>query len=237
RGSREVGFYGAAFKFVEIAEFFIASIGTSVFPSFTRLIAERDPRIRDAVRRSIDVVAAVGAPIVLLMLLMPRQIIELTAGAEFAAAAPVLRLLAPYLALLFLSGMLLRVLGAAHQDRLLLRVAIVVLVLNVGLNLALLPIYGYRVAALTSLASELVVVGTTLLAVRRALGFLPDVRYLRVVAVASGVMVGVFMALSGSPWLAAAVSVAAYVTIVSVVPGTVRDVLTALLPRRRAASP
>ena len=236
RGSREVGFYGAAFKLVEIADFFIASIGTSVFPSFTRLIAERDPRIRDAVRRSVDVVAAVGAPIVLLMLLMPRQIIELTAGAEFAAAAPVLRLLAPYLALLFMSGMLLRLLGAAHQDRLLLRVAIVVLVLNVALNLALLPIYGYRVAALTSLASELVVVGTTLLAVRRALGFLPDVRYLRVVAVASGVMVGVFMALSGSPWLAAAVSVAAYVTIVSVVPGTVRDVLTALLPRRRTAS-
>jgi O-antigen/teichoic acid export membrane protein len=237
RGSREVGLYGAAFKLVEIAEFLLASIGTSVFPSFTRMIAERDPRIRRAVQRSIDVVAAAGAPIVLVMLLMPRQIIELTAGQEFVGAAPVLRLLTPYLALLFLSGLLVRLLGAAHEDRLLLRVAVVVLILNVALNLALLPIYGYRVAALTSLASELVVFGTALLVVRRTLGFFPDIRYLRVVAVAGGVMVGVFMALSGSPWLAAAVSTAAYMAIVSVAPGTVRDVIGAFLPRGRSASP
>lgn len=237
RGSREVGLYGAAFKFVELAEYLVATVGTSMFPSFTRLIASGDARIRDAVQRSFDVVAAVGAPLVLIIVLMPRQIIEVTAGSKYTDAATALRLLTPYLALLFLSGVLVRVLGAAHQDRILLVVAVVVLALNLALNLALLPVYGYRVAALTSLASEAVVVGSWVVVFRRTLGFLPSPRYLTVVTAAAAVMVGVFMALDASPWLAAVAATAAYFGIVCFVPGTVREVVEAFLPRRREASP
>jgi O-antigen/teichoic acid export membrane protein len=237
RGSREVGLYGAAFKFVELAEVFVSTIGVSLFPSFTRLIASGDVRIRRAMQRSFDLVAAVGAPLVVVIMLMPRQILELTAGPEFTSASSVLRLLAPYLALLFLNGVLVRILAAAHQDRLLLVVAVTVLVLNVALNLALLPVYGYKVAALTSLATEIVIVVTSFTVVRRALGFLPSPRYLVVVGAAVAVMVGVFMALRASPWPAAVAASTAYVAVVALLPGTVRDAVAALLPRRREVAP
>jgi O-antigen/teichoic acid export membrane protein len=232
RGSREVGLYGAAFKFVELAEYLVATIGVSIFPSLTRMIAGGDPRLRNAIQRSVEVATAVGLPLVLVMILMPRQIIELTAGPDFVAAAGALRLLAPYLALLFLSGILIRVLGASHRDRLLLVVTVVVLTVNIALNLLLLPIYGYKVAAVTSVVSEAIVVAVAVFVVRRSFGFFPVSRYLAVVALSGAVMVGVFVALPGSRYVAAVVSTVVYTVIVVAMPGTLRDVFRAFLPRR-----
>lgn len=234
RGSREVGLYGAAFKFVEIAEYLIATIGTSVFPSFTRLAAAGDVRIRSAVQRSVEVATAVGLPLTLLLMLMPREIIELAAGPRFAPAAEALRLLAPYLLLLSVSGLLLRVLGAAHRDRYLLGLALTVLILNVGLNLALLPSYGYKVAAVTSTLSEAVVVVAATYVVRRRFHFLPYTSYLGVLAAAGAVMVGVFFVFPGNRYLAACVATAVYAATLIVVPGAVRDVFRALAHRRVA---
>jgi O-antigen/teichoic acid export membrane protein len=233
RGSREVGLYGAAFKFVELAEYLVATIGTSVFPSFTQMIASGDRRIRIAIERSIEVALAVGLPLILVMILMPRQLIELTAGPAYVSAAEALQVLAPYLALLFLSGLLTRVLGASYRDRFLLAVILVVLSLNVALNLLLLPVYGYKVAALISVASEAVVVAAALWLIYRSFGFVPATPYLGVIALAGGVMVAVFVALPGSPYVAAAVAAAAYALVLVAIPGTVRNVLQALLPRNR----
>lgn len=231
RDSREVGLYGAAFRFVEFAELLVSAIGVSIFPGFARLIATGDARIGEALQRTFDAVLAVAAPILLALLLVAEELISATAGEEFAEADAALRLLVPYLALLFFTGALIRIVAALHVDRYVLGVAVAVLVLNVALNIALLPRYGYKVAALTSTASEVCVAIALAAVTWRRLAFVPRLNYVWIVGLGAAVMVASYWLLPLPPLVAVALASLAYAAIVVLLPGTARDVVTALVRR------
>lgn len=234
RDSHEAGLYGAAFKFVEIAEVLVAAIGVSVFPSFTRLVATGDPRIAGALQRSLDVILVASAPIVVALLLVADELVTVTAGEEFGEAASALRLLVPYLALLFLNAILIRLAAALHVDRHVLVLAVVVLVLNVALNLALLPEYGYRVAAITSTASEACVAAVLAAIVWRRLAFVPSLRYVWPVGLAVAAMLASYWLLPLPALVAVFLASLVYGAVVVALPGTARDVVLALARRREA---
>jgi O-antigen/teichoic acid export membrane protein len=225
RAPREVGLYGAAYKFIEFAETSAAFLPTSVFPTLTRYIAARDPRVRPLVQRAFDLLLATAAPLTMLMIAFPTEIISLTAGEEFEAGASALRILAPYLLFSFVGQLLWRMLVAAHRDRLLLLIAVAILTLNVALNLVLIPIYGYKAAAVTSVASQIVATVATAVVVRRALGFLPDLRYAVVVGAGVATMAAVVVWLPASTLVVAIAAVAAYVLVLTLAPGAGRETL------------
>jgi O-antigen/teichoic acid export membrane protein len=231
RDSREAGLYGAAFKFVEIAEVLVAAIGVSVFPSFARLAATGDARIAGALQRSLEVVVAFSAPIIIGILLVADDVVTFTAGEEFAPAASALRLLVPYLALLFVSAILIRLAAALHVDRFVLVLAVTVLVLNVALNVVLLPEYGYKVAAITSTLSEACVAVALSVIVWRRLAFVPSVRHLWPVGLASAAMLASYWLLPLPPLIAVALASIVYAVVLVALPGTARDVVTALVRR------
>ena len=231
RDSRETGLYGAAFRFVEFAELLVAAIGVSVFPGFARMIATGDARLGDALQRTFDAVLAVGAPMVVALLLVADELISATAGEEFVEAASALRLLVAYLALLFFTGILVRIAAALHADRYVLVVAILVLVLNVGLNVALLPRYGYKVAALTSTGSEACVAIALAAVAWRRLAFVPSLNYVWTVGLGVAVMVASYFLLPLPPLIAVVLASLAYAIVVVVLPGTARDVVKALVRR------
>jgi O-antigen/teichoic acid export membrane protein len=233
RDSREAGLYGAAFKFVEIAEVLVAAIGISVFPSFARLVATGDARIGSALQRSLDVVIAFSAPILVGILLVADELVTFTAGEEFAPAASALRLLVPYLALLFVSAILIRLAAALHVDTYLLVVAVVVLGVNIALNVVLLPEYGYKVAALTSTASEACVVFALAAIAWRRLAFVPSLRYLWPVGLGLAAMVATYWLIPLPALVAVVVASLVYALVLAALPGTVRDVVRAFAPDRR----
>lgn len=233
RDSREAGLYGAAFKFVEIAEVLVAAIGVTVFPSFARLVATGDARIKGALQRSLDVVVAFSAPIVVGILLVADELVTFTAGEEFAPAASALRLLVPYMALLFVSAILIRIAAALHIDLYVLGLAVTVLVLNITLNVILLPEYGYKVAALTSTASEAcVAIALTAIAWRR-LAFVPSLRYLGPVGLAAAAMVVSYWLIPLPALVAVALASLVYVLVLVALPGPARDVVAAFAPDLR----
>jgi O-antigen/teichoic acid export membrane protein len=235
RDSREAGLYGAAFKFVEIAEVLVAAIGITVFPSFARLIGTGDARIRGALQRSLDAIVAFSAPILVGILLVADELVTFTAGEEFAPAASVLRLLVPYLALLFVSAILIRLAAALHMDNYLLLLAVVVLAFNIALNVLLLPEYGYEVAALTSIASEACVVIALAAIAWRRLGFVPSLRYLWPVGLGTAAMIVTYLLIPLPALVAIVVASLVYGLVLAMLPGAVRDVVDAFVPGWRHA--
>jgi O-antigen/teichoic acid export membrane protein len=121
------------------------------------------------------------------------------------------------------------VLLASERDRALLATSFGVLVFNVALNLALIPSYGYKAAAVVSVLSEAAVLVPIALAVRRE-GLLPDLGYGPPVAGAGAVMVLAALLVPGPAVIAAAVASAAYSAILLVAPGTVNEVARSLVP-------
>jgi O-antigen/teichoic acid export membrane protein len=111
---------------------------------------------------------------------------------------------------------------ATHQERTLLLTAVSILVLNLALNRALIPIYGYRVAAITSVASEACSLAIAGIAVHRKVGFRPRLDYLPVLFLAGVVMTAVMLVLPIQRLAAAAVAGTIYVVLLVLLPGTVR---------------
>ncbi len=223
RPAEEVGFYGAAYKFLEVADLIVAAIALSVFPMLTHYVATGNPNFRPLVQRTFDILLAAATAVSLVFLLFAEQLVVVSSGEEFAAGADALRLLAPYPVLFFVNALMWRVLIAAQHDRVLLKIAASVLTLNIALNIALLPPYGFRAAAVTAVVSEIVSITASAIVLRRRVGFLPSVRYAWVIGLATLAMVSVALFLPG-PWgLAAIAAVGAYVLVLLVLPGTVRE--------------
>jgi O-antigen/teichoic acid export membrane protein len=229
--SLEVGLYGAAFKFIELSHLIVAAIGISVFPSLASFVASGDPRLHRLIQKSFDVFIAVAAPLALVMVALSSEIIRLTAGSEFLEAAAALELLAPYVLFSFVNGLLIRILLASNRDRTLLALALATLTLNVALNLAFIPAYGFRAAAVISVVCEACMLVPAALAVRR-LGALPSLRYAPIVLLAVGGMAAVILLAPGPRLLVVALAGAVYLAALLLAPGTIRELSRTLMPRR-----
>jgi O-antigen/teichoic acid export membrane protein len=229
RSSEEVGLYGAAYKFIELAQVGAAAVSVSLFPPLAGFVAARDPRARQLVQKAFDILLAGGIFGTVAMLVFPSEIIRFTAGSDYRDAVPALQLLAPYALLAAVIAALWPVLLASERDRALLATSLGVLVLNVALNVALIPSYGYKAAAVVSVVSEAAVLVPIALAVRRE-ALLPDLGYAPQVALAGTVMAAGAWLVPGPTVLAAAVASAAYAAILLVAPGTVNEVARSLVP-------
>jgi O-antigen/teichoic acid export membrane protein len=233
RSAEEVGYYAAAFKFVELSSVVVGAVGVSMFPPLARFVATGDPRASELVQKTFDILLALAVPITVVMIAFPEEIVVLAAGDEFREGGSALRLLAPYVLFAFVNGALWRVLMSSRRDRTLFGLSVFVLVLNVVLNLIFLPLYGFEAAAVISVASEAAIAIPIAVAVRRE-GYLPNLGFALPLLVALGAMVGT-IALFPGPWaLRAVVASAVYSAVLLVLPGTAREVLVQnLLPAMR----
>jgi O-antigen/teichoic acid export membrane protein len=229
RSSEEVGLYGAAFKFIELAQFGASAVAVSLFPPLAGFVAGDDPRARELVQKSFDVLLAGGLFGTVAILAFPSEILTVTAGAAYEDAAPALQILAPYVLLASVIAGLWPVLLASKRDWALVATALAVLVFNVALNLVLIPPYGYKAAAVVSVVSEALVLVPIVFAVRRE-GLLPDLGYAPPIALAGAAMALTAWFLPGPALVAAAVAAVTYAAILLAAPGTVNEVARSLVP-------
>jgi O-antigen/teichoic acid export membrane protein len=233
RDPEEVGLYGAAYKFIELAEFIAASFALSVMPPMTRFIAAGDARARSLLQKSFDLIIAVAVALAVALLVFSTDIVVASAGPEFREGAVALQILAPYVLFSFTNVLLWRVMIASGRDRILLRVATSILTLNVVLNLALIPTYGFKAAAATSVVSEAAALVPVAVAARRE-GLLPGFGYLPSIAVAAGAMAVVALVLPGPALAVGAAAGVTYAAVLLAMPGTARAfVFESLLPAAR----
>jgi O-antigen/teichoic acid export membrane protein len=236
RTSREVGLYAAAYRFLDLANTFVSGIYNSIFPPLAQFVATRDTRARQLVQQAFDVLVALAAPGAILTLIYPAEIITFVAGPEFQDAATALRIIALVPLFTFPSVLLQNGLLASGREDIVLRMMPALLVLNVALNVAFVPIFGYTAAACVTLATETVWLGVSVVVFRRVLGFLPVAGGLASVLAAAAVMAAVEIAVPAAAPVSIAASLAIYAMVVIAVPGSVRRLVWPALRGRLRAS-
>jgi O-antigen/teichoic acid export membrane protein len=222
RPAAEVGLYGAAYKFVELAGALSGGIVVSLVPSLTSLAARGDSRFNSLAQRGFDVLLFIAIPITVSMVLAAKTLLNLTAGPRFESASDALKILALYPLLSFMNAVFLRMLVAAHLERILLPIAVAILGLNVGLNLVFIPMYGYRAAAVASVASEAASLAAMGWMVRAKLGFHVRLPYIAQLFGAGGCMALVAWLLPAPVIASLVVGALVYLVILLLLPGTVR---------------
>ncbi len=162
-----VGLYGAAYRVTSMLEKFPLFVMSTLYPIMSRLAVDDGPRLREVYVRALWRFAATGAVIGAAVAIAAPWLLSAVFGEPYRAAAPALRWLVCATACLFLAmtgGNLLIAAGRARDNAVALAAGAVV---NVGLNLLLIPTRGIEGAALATAASFAVVLVITLVAVER----------------------------------------------------------------------
>jgi O-antigen/teichoic acid export membrane protein len=189
----EVGQYTLAFRVFELLAVFPAIVMTSAFPLLSRHVHRRRDLAARVVDATADVFVAVAVPIAVGGLVLAPELVRLLAGDPFSDAATPLRLLLCATGAAWLSGLLGYALIAADRQRSLLGLSAAALVVNVALNLALVPAYGPDAAAAVAVACEALLLAGGWWLVRRHLGLTPRLRLLWRALVAAAAMAALLL--------------------------------------------
>lgn len=147
-----VGWYSAANKYVDAVAWVPQSAMSVVFPALSLLGAGDRHRLAFAYEKSFKMLAILGLPLAVGLGVMAGSIVHVTRG--FDQSIPALQILAPSVVLLFVNNAFIYTLTAIDRQLDFTRLALFTLAVNLVLNLALIPPYGYLGAAAASTVTE-----------------------------------------------------------------------------------
>ena len=207
---RAVGLYSAAYRVAFLLMAVAGVVGFAYLPSFAREVQADREATRRLIGDSVGLAAIVGAPLVAGVFVTAERALVVLFGTEYADGAVALRLLALATGVVFLHWSQTSYFVVGHRFRLQAAINGAAAVLNIVLNLILIPPFGIAGAAAATVIAELAVATLGGFAMWR-MRVLPPARPLAVPLAAAAVMAlavwlaGDYMPLAGQVGLGALV--------------------------------
>jgi O-antigen/teichoic acid export membrane protein len=238
KGDAAVGYYGAAYRYLNGLNIIPAYFTQAIFPLMSRYAASARDSLMRAYVLSLRLLLLIAMPIAVGTPFIARELILLLAGAKFLPDSMIaLQLIIWFLPFSFVNSVTQYVLIAIDQQRFLTKAFLIGVTFNVVANLIAIPLFGYKGAAVVTVLSELALLVPFYHAVRKHLGTLPWLSIAWQPTVASAGMAAVMWLLRGLPWLVLIpVGGSVYVVVLALVGGFRQpdmDLLGRLLPMDR----
>ena len=225
----QVGLYTLAYRILELALVAGYIFVNTAFPLLSQAVEHDEPRALRMIQVSTDVLVILGVPFLAGGLVLAPAVVQLASGDDFSGAVEPLRILLAAGALAWVNGVFGLALIAKNRQMSALWLNVVALVFNVGLNLLLIPRYGIVVAAIITVASEVLILGGSYVLMRRYFNFFPIPRTLPPAIVAAAVMAGLLWLARDAPVvITAPLGALVYVALLWWISPTSREVFTGL---------
>jgi O-antigen/teichoic acid export membrane protein len=166
RGATEVGWYRSPVLVLEGLTMLPRILGYALIPTMAAWAATRPEGVADLYRRGSKYLLLAGLPIGVFGLLESDRFIALLFDAAYAPSVAASRILLPAAAFMFLSNFGETALACVNRWGTIVVVSTLALVVNVALNLALIPRLGFVGAAWATLATEALYCAATAAAMR-----------------------------------------------------------------------
>jgi len=179
RGQEEVGIYAVAMRMLEQLAILPLYFMNSVLPVLTKSLTEKTDKYKKIIGYSFDFLAALSIPAVVGGILLAYPIVFIVSspvylsrlsegfyGSDIAFQILIIASLFQFLNILFAF-----ILIALNKQVKLLYINAVCVILNIVLNLSLVPILGFRGAAASSVCSEFFILAATYFMAKRYLSF------------------------------------------------------------------
>jgi O-antigen/teichoic acid export membrane protein len=153
KGTEATGIYTAAYRLLDAVTDVPGVIVAAMFPTLARLHIESKAKVRTTYLGALATLALLGLPVLIGMVLFAGPVIDLLYGEEFAGSVVVLQLLAIAVYLIFIDTANTMVLYASDNLRPVVLLSLVTMTANILLNLALIPAYAERGAAVGTILS------------------------------------------------------------------------------------
>jgi O-antigen/teichoic acid export membrane protein len=162
-----VGVYGVAYKFVDIVHYLPSALMPPLLAVLVRAWPD-DPRtFAHNFRRAFTALALLGTLVAVQFTVFARPVISLLYGSQYAEGAQAARIVVGAECVAAFSVLALTVLVAMGRNRLYPVAAVVGLVVNIALNLWLIPTRSYEGAAAATLVTNILVVVVMWISVSR----------------------------------------------------------------------
>ena len=158
RGDLEVGLYSTSVKIYHLINTMIASVAWVVMPQLSSGFAKKDYfEVNKLLKYSMNFIIVLGLPCIVGVNVIALPIIDVMAGSEFYGAATSLHILTITLAFSLIGGWFgnMTMLPAGREKMCLISCGVSALV-NIILNLFLIPWFGLNAAAITTAIAECV---------------------------------------------------------------------------------
>lgn len=234
---QDVGLYGAAFKPIEYLLLASAVVINTLFPLLARWHRRDAERFATLYWRGTDVLLALALPIPIILFAFAEPIVATFYAPSFLPAALPLRLLGIGVVLMILSAWQGFTLLSAGRQRITVAYDLVGLALNLTLNFALIPRFGFVGAAIAALVTAAFVNISASLLTWRLLGVGRGGPRLMPLLATNGVFAGLILGASvaGVPWWVGLLMASAAYPVLLVVCGVTNlDELRALADGRRS---
>ena len=212
-----VGLYGSAYRLIDSTTFIVVALSGAFTAMYTYLGPDTTPTLQSVFQRSIKLTLTLLLPIAIAFGVVAEPLCRLFFGDELAAAGDSLRILAPMVVLFGVIVMSTNLVVSRSDPMRVVKVVAAVAVVNLGLNVALIPSMEAEGAALAMLVSEVLYVG---LALRLAVPLAGGVHWLPTLAApaaAGAAMAAAMLPLDGTLGIALLAGAAAYAAVFAAV--------------------
>ncbi|MDD5083857.1 MAG: flippase [Candidatus Moranbacteria bacterium] len=192
KSSADVGIYNVAYKVIENLIFFPAMVAGLVLPLLSRFIFTERAKFDLIANKTFKVFLVLVVPLVIGVFSLAPQIVGIIGGAGFPESAAILRTLIFSLAFIFFGQFFNTIVVVSNLQGKLMNAFILAAIINISLNLLLIPRYSYTGAAFTSVLTEMVVVACSFLIVYRHTHYRPTITNLWSIAL-SGALMGLYL--------------------------------------------
>lgn len=155
RGDVEVGQYGAAYNLVSALMFLPSGLVAAMFPKLAGDYRSATDNIDAPFQRAARLLLAVSLPMAVGGWLLARPLVTLLLGPTYKPATTAMAVLVWTLPVWFITFLQGNMLTIIERQRAVAWVGLVNMLLNIGMNLVIIPVYGFTGAAVTTLLTEI----------------------------------------------------------------------------------
>ena len=153
-GNTDVGIYSAAYRMIFVLLFIPNVVIISLFPVMSRHFESFKDLLKLEYEKTFKYLFLLAIFILIIGYLFSDNLIMLIYGLGFKNAVIVLQILIFVVPLIFINSLFGNVLGASNRQRFLTIVTFANLILNISLNILLIPKYGYIGASVAYILTE-----------------------------------------------------------------------------------
>ena len=168
-GSAGAGLFQGVYKPILQLMFIPRNISAALFPLFSRLFKDGSASFENVYRDSFKFLTIIMLPIVVTMIFFSKEFVTLLLGDTFVSAVPAFKILSVVWGLMFMSTLLLRILTAIDRQHFVTVCIGLCLIINVLLDVILIPQMGFMGAAWATLAGEISLIAASFFCVTKYL--------------------------------------------------------------------
>jgi len=155
KGSTVVGWYSASYRLMEVFLFLPGVFATAVFPVFSSLHLSSHETLKLSYQKSFKYLAILSIPVSVGTTVLAPEIVLLIYKSAFTPSIIILQILIWAIPITFLNYIFGTILPAMNRQNVLLKVTFLSMIINIALNLVLIPTYSYVGAAVVTVVTEL----------------------------------------------------------------------------------